>query len=90
MLSSVRATVPLLDPRPGGPSAGIVDLLIAERAPNLVASAAGCWLLRRVLCPLLSYREAVTLAELVRPMPGRAIFRLLEDLLEIQTLVTGL
>jgi putative hemolysin len=90
MLSSVRASVPFFDPPPGGPNGGIVDQLIAERAPRLVASPLGRWLLARVLCPLLSYREAVTLAELVRPMPGRAIFRLLEDLLEIRTLVTDL
>ncbi|MCS6780115.1 MAG: 1-acyl-sn-glycerol-3-phosphate acyltransferase [Geminicoccaceae bacterium] len=90
MLSSARAAMPLLDPPADAPGRGIVDQLIAERAPRLLASPAGRWLLARVLCPLLSYREAVALAELVRPMPGRAIFRLLEELLEIRTLVSGI
>ncbi len=80
----------LPDPPASGPGRDIVDQLLAERAPSLVASRAGRWLLRRVLCPILSYREAVALAELVRSMPGRAIFRLLEGLLEIRTRVSGL
>lgn len=90
MLSSVRAMIPLLDPRPSGPGGGSVDQLIAERAPNLLASGVGRRLLAQPLCPLLPYREAVALAGLVRAMPGRAIVRLREDLLEIRTLVTGL
>lgn len=80
----------LPDPPAGAPGCDIVDQLIAERAPNLVASPLGRWLLRRVLCPILSCREAVALAELVRSMPGRAIFRMLEELLEIRTRVSGL
>lgn len=80
----------LPDPPASAPGRDIVDRLIAERAPNLVASPVGRRLLRRVLCPILSCREAVALAELVRSMPGRAIFPLLEELLEIRTRVSGL
>jgi putative hemolysin len=80
----------LPDPPASGPGRDIVDQLIAERAPNLVPRPLGLWLLRRLLYPILSYREAVALAELVRSMPGRAIFRLLEELLEIRTRESGL
>jgi putative hemolysin len=90
MLASVVAEPVSAGPAPEGPARDVVDALIAERAPRLVASAAGRWLLRNLLGPLLSYPEAVALAEQVRSMPGRAIFELLAARLEIRTRVVGL
>lgn len=87
MLASVR--IAPTAPTPGGQAGSVIDTLIAERAPRLLASPAGRWLMGNLLGRLLSYREAVALAELVRPLPGRAIFRMLGELLELRIRVAG-
>lgn len=90
MLASVRAAPTAPERAPPGPAGSVVDELIAERAPRLLRSAHGRWLMDHVLGPLLSYREALALAELVRPLPGRVIFRMLGELLELRTRTVGL
>ena len=52
----------------------IVDVLIAERAPNLAASAA--WpFLRPLLYSFLDYGKARRMADAIAPLPGRAALR---------------
>ncbi|MGD9508373.1 MAG: 1-acyl-sn-glycerol-3-phosphate acyltransferase [Geminicoccaceae bacterium] len=58
-----------MDDRP----AHIVDQLIGERAPGLMRDPLGGPLLRRVLFPLLGYREAKAAIDRVQGLDGRAI-----------------
>lgn len=90
MLATADTALPPLESAPPGSARAVVDQLIAERAPQLLSTPGGRWLLRDVLGRLLRYEEAVALAELVRPMPGRAIFRLLAERLELRLDVRGL
>jgi putative hemolysin len=67
----------------------IVDILIAERAPKLAASAA--WpLLRPVLYAFLDYAKARRMADAIAPLPGRAALELVSELLSIQVETRGL
>lgn len=61
----------------------IVDVLIAERAPRLTASAA--WpTLRPLLYRMLSYGKAVKMADAVAAMSGRETFEHLSGLLHLK------
>ena len=67
----------------------IVDTLIAERAPEMVASPA--WpLARPVLDGLLHYREAVRMADAVAPLPGREALAWLSGRLALKVEARGL
>ena len=67
----------------------IVDALIAERAPRLVATPA--WpILRPLLHGLLDYRKAVRLADAIAPLPGRAALEQVSRLLELKVAAVGL
>ena len=67
----------------------IVDVLIAERAPNLSASAA--WpLLRPLLYAMLDYGKARRMADAIAPMPGRQALDFVSDLLALRTQSRGL
>jgi putative hemolysin len=67
----------------------IVDVLIAERAPNLAASPA--WpLLRPVLYSFLDYGKARRMADAIAPLPGRAALEYVSDLLSVQVTASGL
>ena len=67
----------------------IVDVLIAERAPNLAASPA--WpLLRPVLYSFLDYGKARRMADAIAPLPGRAALDYVSDLLRVQVAASGL
>jgi putative hemolysin len=69
--------------------AHIVDALIEERAPHLVASPA--WpLMRPGLYTLLGYRRARRLADTVGSMGGRDAFEHLSGLLSLHTEAKGL
>ncbi len=71
------------------PAPHIIDTLIAERAPKLVASPA--WPLARApLHTLLSYGKARALAEAVAPMSGRQAMDYVSDLLGLSVEVQGL
>jgi putative hemolysin len=67
----------------------IVDILIAERAPKLAASAV--WpLARPVLYRLLDYRRARRMADAIALLPGREALALVSDLLSLKVEVLGL
>lgn len=69
--------------------AHIVDALIEERAPHLVASPA--WpLMRPALYALLGYRQARRLADAVGRMGGHEAFEHLSGLLSLRTEARGL
>ncbi|MBW8302704.1 MAG: 1-acyl-sn-glycerol-3-phosphate acyltransferase [Brevundimonas sp.] len=64
----------------------ICDVLIAERAPRLTRSAA--WpLVRPVLYRLLNYRQAVCMADAVRPLSGAEALDYMSDLLDLKVSV---
>jgi putative hemolysin len=65
------------------PPRHIVDVLIAERAPKLAASAA--WpLARPLLYALLDYRKARRMADVIAPMAGRAALEYVSELLSLR------
>src|SRR4030095_3791793 len=67
----------------------IVDVLIAERAPNLSASPA--WpLLRPLLYGMLDYGKARRMADAIAPLPGRAALDHVSDLLALKVAAQGL
>jgi putative hemolysin len=67
----------------------IVDVLIAERAPNLAASSA--WpLLRPLLYSFLDYGKARRMADAIAPLPGLAALDYVSDLLSVKVAVSGL
>jgi putative hemolysin len=67
----------------------IVDLLIAERAPTLAASAA--WpVLRPLLYSFLDYAKARRMADAIAPLPGRAAMEHVSDLLSVKVSARGL
>jgi putative hemolysin len=71
------------------PDRHIVEVLIEERAPKMVASAA--WpLWRAVLYPLLRQPEAVRMADAIMALPGRAALDYVSDLLRLAVTVEGL
>lgn len=67
----------------------IVDVLIAERAPRLAASA-GWPVLRPLLYAGLHYRSARAMADAIAPMPGQAALDHVAGLLAVQVTTRGL
>jgi putative hemolysin len=68
---------------PGPARAHIVDVLIAERAPRLTASAA--WpLVRPVLYGMLDYAKARAMADAVAPLPGAEALAYVSRLLDLK------
>jgi putative hemolysin len=64
----------------------ICDVLIAERAPRLTASA--FWpVVRPVLYRLLNYRQAVRMADAVKPLSGAEALEYMSDLLDLKVSV---
>ncbi len=82
----------LADAQVAAPAAAaphIVDVLIAERAPRLAASAA--WpLLRPLLYATLHYGDARRMADAVAPLPGRAAVDYVSGLLAVTVEARGL
>ena len=67
----------------------IIDVLIAERAPKLAASAV--WpVLRPLLYRFLDYGKARRMADAIQPLPGRAALEYVSKLLNVQVSATGL
>jgi putative hemolysin len=67
----------------------IVDVLIAERAPNLAASPA--WpLLRPLLYSFLDYGKARRMADAIALLPGHAALEYVSDLLSVKVAASGL
>ena len=67
----------------------IVDVLIAERAPNLAASPA--WLLLRpLLYSFLDYGKARRMADAIAPLPGHAALDYVSGLLSVKVTASGL
>ncbi|MFI4963999.1 MAG: GNAT family N-acetyltransferase [Caulobacterales bacterium] len=67
----------------------IVDVLIAERAPNLAASPA--WpLIRPLLYGALDYGKARRMADAIAPLPGRAALEHVSRLLGVKVSAAGL
>ena len=67
----------------------IVDVLIAERAPNLASSPV--WpLLRPALYALLDYGKARRMADAIAPLPGGAALDHVSDLLALKVATAGL
>ncbi len=60
----------------GGAGKHIVDALIEERAPTLFGNPATRWAMRRLMQPLLHYKEAVRAADMIAPLPGPEIMAL--------------
>lgn len=77
--------------RPGAarPARHIVEELIEERAPKMVASR--FWpFWRAVLYPLLKEPEAVRMADAIMPLPGRAALDHVSGLLRLNVTTDGL
>lgn len=73
-------------PTSARPEPHICDVLIAERAPRLTGSAV--WpLVRPVLYRLLNYRQAVRMADAVRPLSGAGALDYMSDLLDLKVSV---
>jgi putative hemolysin len=71
------------------PEPHIVDVLIAERAPRLAASAA--WpLAKPLLYALLDYRKARRMADAIAPLSGQAALDYVSDLLALKVETRGL
>lgn len=67
----------------------IIDVLIAERAPKLAASAA--WpAVRPVLYSFLGYAKARRMADAIAPLPGHAALEHVSRLLSLDVTATGL
>lgn len=72
---------PASPPAPASPH--IVDVLIAERAPRLTASP--LWpVARPALYGVLGYRQAVRMADAIRPLSGAQALAYVSDLLRLQ------
>src|SRR5258707_600677 len=85
-VGEVRSAVLDLD-RPKTPH--IADIVIAERAPNIVA--APWWpLVRPFLHRILHYHEAVRMADEVAPLSAKAAMEYVSGLLSLDLDVTGL
>lgn len=67
----------------------IVDQLIEERAPRLMRDPLGGALLRRVLFPLLGYREAKTAIDRIHWLSGPAIMDLAAATVDMRVGVLG-
>jgi putative hemolysin len=67
----------------------IVDELIEERAPGLFGSVVGRRVMRSVLYPLLHYRDALELAEIVHDMSAREIFDFVSRTLALDVRAEG-
>jgi len=71
---------------PARPEPHICDVLIAERAPGLTRSV--FWpVIRPFLYRLLDYRQAVRMAEAVRPLSGVEALDYMSDLLDLRVSV---
>jgi putative hemolysin len=68
----------------------IVDVLIEERAPNLVRRPATRWLMRHLLYPWLGYREAKAAIDRVQGMSGAEIMAFAGTELELEVRSLGL
>ena len=78
---TAEAALPPVRPEPH-----ICDVLIAERAPRLTRSIA--WpLVRPVLYRLLNYRQAVRMADAVKPLSGAGALDYMSDLLDLKVSV---
>ena len=73
----------------GPAEAHIVDQLIEERAPNLLRGRASGWVLRRLLFPLLGYREAKAAIDDVHHRSGPEIMALAADLIDMRVRTLG-
>jgi len=70
--------------------AHIVDVLIEERAENLMRRRFLWQLVRRFLYPLIGYRQAVELIDHVKAMAGEQIFEHMSKRLSLRVNVAGL
>jgi putative hemolysin len=71
---------------PVRPEPHICDVLIAERAPRLTRSVV--WpMVRPVLYKLLNYRQAVRMADAVKPLSGAEALDYMSDLLDLKVSV---
>ena len=83
-MTAAALTSPGATPANDGPH--ICDVLIAERAPRLTRSPT--WpLLRPLLYRLLNYRQAVRMADAVRPLSGAEALDYMSDLLDLKVTV---
>ena len=83
-MTAAALTSPGATPANDGPH--ICDVLIAERAPRLTRSPA--WpLIRPFLYKLLNYRQAVRMADAVRPLSGAGALDYMSDLLDLKVSV---
>ncbi|MCS6626246.1 1-acyl-sn-glycerol-3-phosphate acyltransferase [Roseibacterium beibuensis] len=80
-MTAAVLTPPAAPPATEGPH--ICDVLIAERAPRLTESVA--WpVIRPFLYKLLNYRQAVRMADAVRPLSGSGALEYMSDLLDLK------
>ena len=71
---------------PTRPDPHICDVLIAERAPRLTRSL--FWpVIRPVLYEFLNYRQAVRMADAVRPLTGAGALDYMSDLMDLRVAV---
>jgi putative hemolysin len=67
----------------------IVDVLIEERAQRLSQNKLAWWAVKTFFYPVLGYRRAVELVDLVQPMTGFEIFQHLSEKLRLNVEVAG-
>ncbi len=68
----------------------IVEELIAERAPKLMARPRLFRAIRPLLYRIIAYDAAIRLVDLIRPMSGRGAFSMLADYISPRTVVKNL
>lgn len=68
----------------------IVDVLIEERAPQLIQRPAVWWLVKTLLYPLLGYRLTIDTIDAVQNMSGLEIFRHMSERLNMTVDCRGL
>ena len=73
-----------------GPDPHIVDVLIEERARNLMQRPLLWQLVRRFLYPAIGYRQTVELIDHVQAMTGQQIFDYMSERLGLRVEATGL
>ena len=88
-MKPVSITSPYADVKPQ-PDAHIVDVLIEERAVNLMQRPTTWRLIRTLGDGILGYKKAIRMADEIAPLRGRETFDYMSDLLQLKLTVNGL
>lgn len=88
-MKPVSLTSPYSDTKPQ-PDAHIVDVLIEERAINLMKRPTTWRLIRTLGDGILGYEKAIRMADEIAPLQGHETFDYMSDLLKLKLSVSGL